>query len=119
VAWQSRAHFFGAAARLMRNILIDLARRRHRFKHGEGLTRLTLDDALDVAEAKDVDLVALDDALLDLERLSPRQSRIVELRFFGGLTVEETALVMGLAPAMVKREWRSAKARLFQELNRR
>jgi RNA polymerase sigma factor (TIGR02999 family) len=118
VAWEGRAHFFGVAARLMRHILVDHARRRHRLKRGEGLTRLTLDDALGVPDEKDVDLIALDDALLDLERLNARQSRIVELRFFGGLTVEEAAAVMKLAPATVKREWRSAKAWLSRELQR-
>jgi RNA polymerase sigma-70 factor, ECF subfamily len=118
VAWEGRAHFFGVAARLMRQILVDHARRRHRLKRGDGLMRLTLDDALGVPEEKGVDLIALDEALLDLERLNARQSRIVELRFFGGLTVEETAAVMKLAPAMVKREWRSAKAWLFRELQK-
>jgi RNA polymerase sigma-70 factor (ECF subfamily) len=119
--WQNRAHFFAIAARLMRRILIDDARRRLREKHGGGLTQVAVEDA-DVAvpaSAVDViDVLQLDRALQELEQLDPEQARIVELRFFGGLTVEETAVVAGTSPATVKREWAMAKGWLYRALTR-
>ena len=119
VHWQNRAHFFGVAAQLIRRILIDYARNRQASKRGAGACKLTLDEALDAPVRRDLDVVALDDALEDLARIDPRQSRIVELRFFTGLTVEETAEVLGVSTPTVNREWNAAKAWLFRELNRR
>lgn len=119
VHWQNRAHFFGVAAQLIRRILIDHARNRHAAKRGAGACKLTLDDALDAPQPRDLDIVALDDALETLAKIDPRQGRIVELRFFTGLTVEETAEVMGISTPTVNREWNAAKAWLFRELNRK
>ena len=120
VDWQNRAHFFAIAAQLMRRILVDNARRDLRPKHGGGAARTSLDDA-DAQPAKQeldsVDALALDRALTRLEALDPSQARIVELRFFGGLTVEETASVVGVSPATVKREWALAKGWLYRELS--
>jgi RNA polymerase sigma factor (TIGR02999 family) len=117
--WQSRAHFFGVAAQLMRQILVDYARTRRAAKRGSGEEKLALDEALDVPQRRPVDLLALDDALKDLERFDPRQSRIVELRYFAGLEIDETAEVLGLSAATVKREWSVAKAWLYRQLSRR
>jgi len=117
VSWQNRAHFFGVAAQVMRNILVDEARRRKRRKHGGGALRVSLSDAASEALRNDPDLVALDDALRDLARFDPRRSRIVELRFFGGLSVEETAEVLRISPRTVAREWRLAQAWLYNELS--
>jgi RNA polymerase sigma factor (TIGR02999 family) len=119
VNWQNRAHFFGVAAQLIRRILIDYARNRRAAKRGAGACKLTLDDALDAPQARDLDVVALDDALETLAKIDPRQSRIVELRFFTGLTVEETGEVLGISAPTVNREWNAAKAWLFRELNRK
>lgn len=116
VRWQSRAHFFGIAAQMMRRILVDHARARRSDKRGGTARRLPLDEALAVAESRDIDLVALDDALTRLATLDPRQSKLVELRFFGGLTMEETADVLGISPATVGREWTAAKAWLHTAL---
>lgn len=118
VNWQNRAHFFGIAAQAMRRILVDHARSRHRDKRGGGAENLPL-EAAEFATSGDgtVDLIALDEALTRLALLDERQSRIVELRFFSGLSVEETAEALGVSPATVKNEWRTAKAWLFQELN--
>ena len=116
VQWQNRAHFFGVAAQLMRRLLVDHARRRSRAKRGSGGTRITLTEGLAVAAEVDVDAIALDDALTSLERLDARKGRIVELRFFGGLTVEETAEVLGTSAATVKREWQFAKAWLSRQM---
>ena len=119
VDWQNRGHFFAIAAQLMRRILVDHARRELREKHGGGAIHVELSDALSKpAEASlDVlDAVALDAALQKLEALDPDQGRIVELRFFGGLTVEETAAALGISPATVKREWAVAKGWLYREL---
>lgn len=111
VQWQSRAHFFGVAARLMRQILIDHARARGAAKRGAGKVTEPFTDAVSVAvQAIDVDVVALDEALERLATIDPQQSRVVELRFFGGLTVEETAEVLGVSPGTVKREWSMARA---------
>jgi RNA polymerase sigma-70 factor (ECF subfamily) len=120
VDWQSRAHFFGIAAKLMRRILVDHARRDDRLKRGGGAVHLSLDDVDPPAPHVAVDAVdtcALDAALSRLEALDPRQGRIVELRFFGGMTIEEAAEVMGLSPATMKREWALARAWLYRELS--
>ena len=119
VQWQNRAHFFGVAAQMIRRILVDYARARHTDKRGAGMTQLSLDEAIGVPEKRSVELIALDEALVELARLDERQSRIVELRFFVGLSVEETAEVLGISSATVKREWTSAKAWLFRELRER
>jgi RNA polymerase sigma factor (TIGR02999 family) len=121
VDWQNRAHFFAIAARLMRRILIDDARRRLREKHGGGLVRVAVEDVPVPAPSSPVDvldLLELDRVLQELEQLDPDQARIVELRFFGGLTVEETASVVGSSPATVKREWVIAKGWLHRALTR-
>jgi RNA polymerase sigma factor (TIGR02999 family) len=116
VQWQNRAHFFGIAAQAMRRILVDHARAHDADKRGAGERKISLDDA-DVAGAMpDIDVLALDEALTRLAALDPQQSRVVELRFFGGLTMEETAEVMGTSPATVGREWTMAKAWLYAEL---
>ncbi len=117
VQWQNRAHFFGTAAGLMRRILIDHARERRSAKRGGGATRVELDEALGVAEATDVDVLALDAALDRLEKMDPRQCRLVVLRFFGGLTVNEVASIMGMSSGTVKREWDAAKLWLRRELD--
>ena len=119
VDWQNRGHFFAIAAQLMRRILVDHARRELREKHGGGAIHVELSDALSTAAVPSLDVldaVALDAALQKLEALDPDQGRIVELRFFGGLTVEETAAALGISPATVKREWAVAKGWLYREL---
>jgi RNA polymerase sigma factor (TIGR02999 family) len=118
VNWQNRAHFFGLAAQLMRTILVDHARSHACAKRGGGAFKLELDDALVVSQKKAAEVIALNDALNELVRLDPQQSRIVELRFFGGLTVEETAEVLHLSLATIKREWSTAKAWLYHELSK-
>lgn len=118
VRWQNRAHFFGIAAELMRRILVDRARKRHAAKRGGGAQVMVFDDAVDSPTGPEIDLLALDSALRQLEKVDSRKSRIVELRFFGGLTVKETAEVMGLSPSAVSREWTLAKSRLYQHLKR-
>lgn len=114
--WQNRAHFFAAAAQAMRHILVDYGRKKHSQKRGGSYQRVDLDEAAKVGIAPDDDLLALDDALRRLERIDPRQSRVVELRYFGGLTEEETAEVMSISPRTVKREWTVARAWLYAEL---
>ena len=119
VDWQSRAHFFGIAAKLMRRILVDNARRDGRVKRGGGAPHLPLDDfdpPAPGAAVDPVDACVLDTALARLEALDPQQGRVVELRFFGGMTIEETAEVMGISPATIKREWAVARAWLYREL---
>ena len=118
VRWQNRAHFFGIAAQAMRRILVDHARAHAAGKRGDGAQKIPLDDAATVGATVDVDLLALDEALTRLAAIDPQQSRVVELRFFGGLTMEETAEVMRISPATVGREWRMAKAWLFAEIGR-
>lgn len=118
VNWQNRAHFFGAAARLMRQILINHAEARRATKRGGEAERISLNDVDHFAVEQDLDLIALDEALKNLERIDPPQSRIVELRYFSGLTIEEIAEVMGVSPATVKREWSTARAWLRRELSR-
>ena len=117
VDWRDRAHFFGVAARLMREILVDYARQRSAAKRGSG-ARITLDDSLLIAEDRLADVVAIDEIMSRLEALDARQGQIVELRFFGGLSVEEVAEVMSISTPTVKREWQSAKAWLHRELTR-
>jgi len=119
VNWQSRAHFFGVAAQMMRRILVDHARSHLYAKRGGGAQKLTLDEAIATPQERDLDLVALDDALTTLAQVDSQQSRIIELRFFGGLTIEETAEVLGISPATVKRDWNMAKAWLYGEISNR
>ncbi len=116
VRWQNRAHFFGIAAQLMRRILVDHARRRDAAKRGDGARPLSLDEAPDQTPSPPVDILELDRALERLTTLDCQQGRIVEMRFFGGLTVEESAEVLGVSPRTVKREWRAARAWLYREL---
>lgn len=118
VEWQNRAHFFGVAAQMIRRILVDHARAHQAAKRGAGVAHYAIDDALDAAAPRDLDLVALDDALATLATLDPQQSRVIELRFFGGLSIEETAAVLNVSPATVKREWAAARAWLYRELSR-
>lgn len=119
VNWKNRAHFFGIAAQAMRRILVDHARSRHRNKRGGNAEDLPLEAAEFAVSptGTSIDLVALDEALTRLAELDERQSRIVELRFFSGMSVEETAEALRLSPATVKNDWRTAKAWLYQELN--
>jgi RNA polymerase sigma factor (TIGR02999 family) len=118
VNWQNRAHFFGIAAKLMRRILVDHARRDRRAKRGGGVVPVPLDDVQPPSPAgvDPYDAYAIDRALTRLEALDPQQGRVVELRFFGGMTIEETAEVVGLSPATVNREWAVARAWLYREL---
>jgi RNA polymerase sigma factor (TIGR02999 family) len=118
VEWRDRAHFFAVSAQLMRRVLVDAARRRRFQKRGGEATRIALEDVLLAAPARDVDVIALDDALGQLAELAPRKARVIELRFFGGLTIEETAAVLDLSVDIVKREWRTAKLWLLRALDR-
>lgn len=116
VSWQNRAHFFSVAAGIMRNILVDHARAKKSAKrHGQ---KLSLEEAISFAPKKDLDLLALEDLLTELEKLDERQAKIVELRFFGGLSIEETAHVLKISPSTVKREWMIAKVWFQRELTR-
>jgi len=119
VKWQNRAHFFALSARLMRHILVDFARNHHSLKHGGNAQQVTLDDALLVSSEPQDDLVALDEALSALAALNPRQSRVVELRFFGGLSLEETAEALRVSVGTVRRDWTFARAWLHRELSRK
>jgi len=116
VSWQNRAHFFGVSAQLMRRILVDFARSR-RGKRGGDASRVTLDEAL-IPAGSGTDVVAVNDALENLEAIDPRKGRIVELRFFGGLSTEETAQVLGVSTRTVEREWSLAQAWLLRELKK-
>ena len=118
VTWQNRAHFFGVAAQMMRRILVDHARRHGYAKRGGGALTLALEEAVATPQRRELNLVALDDALDSLAKLDDRQSRMVELRFFGGLSIEETSEVLGVSVPTVKREWASARAWLFREISR-
>ena len=118
IQWEDRAHFFGIAAHFMRRILVDAARRKGFAKRGAGVHRRTFDEALVVSPGRGPDLVALDDALQALAKLDPRKSQVVELRFFGGLTAEETAEVLQVSPQTVLRDWGLAKTWLTRELER-
>ena len=115
-AWQDRAHFLAVSARVMRHILVDHARARHYQKRGGNAPRVTFDEALVVASEPSVDFVALDDALAALAKFDERKSRVIEMRFFGGLSVEETAAVLKVSPATVMGDWRLAKAWLKREM---
>ncbi len=115
--WQNRAHFFAIAAQAMRRILIDSARKHAAAKRGGPQEELSLDEVADIALEPDGNLLKLDEALNQLAKIDPRQSRIVELRYFGGLTIEETAEVISVSPATVKREWMMARAWLHQEIS--
>jgi RNA polymerase sigma factor (TIGR02999 family) len=115
-SWKNRAQFIGVAAQLMRRILVDRARKQDAAKRGGAVSKLSLGEAIGVAETREVDLVSLDDALLSLENLDPQQSRIVELRFFGGLSIDEVAEVLDLSPSTVKRDWAMSRAWLHQQI---
>jgi RNA polymerase sigma factor (TIGR02999 family) len=117
VDWQHRAHFFAVSATMMRRILLDRARKRVASKRGGGLARVNLDEIPDVFSRKAGDLIALDDALKALERIDPRKAQVIELRFFGGLSVEETAEVLKVSPDTVMRDWKLARAWLMTELS--
>ena len=118
VEWKNRAHFFALASEMMRRILVDHARGRNRGKREGGCTRVELDEAVALTEQREVDLVALDQALVELSELDRRHGRIVELRFFGGLSLDETAEVLDVSPATVKRDWSLARAWLYRRLQR-
>ncbi len=115
--WQDRAHFFAVCARIMRGILVDAARARGSAKRGGGTPRVNLDDVPNLTSERDRELVAIDDALKVLAEMDPRKARVIELRFFGGLSVEETAGVLKLSPQSVMRDWKLAKAWLMRELS--
>jgi RNA polymerase sigma factor (TIGR02999 family) len=114
--WQNRAQFFGIAAQMMRRILVSHARARDARKRGGGEHRLTLNEEVAIFPQRDINLLALDDALTELEAIDPEKSRMVELRFFSGLSIEETAEVLGLSPRTVDRQWQTAKAWLHREI---
>jgi RNA polymerase sigma-70 factor, ECF subfamily len=116
VTWRDRAHFYAVSAQMMRRILVDAARARLREKRGGGVQRLSLDELLDEQAPRDRELVAIDDALSELARMDERKSRVVELRFFGGLSVEETAAVLKISPQSVMRDWKLAKAWMALQL---
>jgi RNA polymerase sigma factor (TIGR02999 family) len=118
VDWHNRAQFYGIAAQLMHRILVDHARGRLAAKRGGAAQKVTLSDAQKLTGMEDLDLIALDDALKGLEAIDPQNSRIVQLRFFGGLGIEETAEVMGVSPATIKRGWNLARAWLFREMRK-
>ncbi|MEO8561529.1 MAG: ECF-type sigma factor [bacterium] len=115
IPWESRAHFFAVAAQTIRRILVDHARARRRQKRDFGL-RVTFDEGVAEVEATSLDLIALDDALQQLDAAAPRQAKVVELRFFGGLEIDETAHALGISPATVKRDWIFARAFLLRSL---
>jgi len=116
VNWQSRTHFLAVSARIMRRVLVEAARARQCQRRGGGAARVTLDEALLVAEPPDVDVIALNDALDELAQIDKRKSRVVEFRYFGGMTVEETAEVLAVSPETVARDWRIARAWLRRRI---
>lgn len=116
--WESRTHFFAIAAQLMREILVDYARRHKAAKRGGGTYTLSIDSAAMLSRQKDVDVISLDEALHELAKIDPRQSRVVELRFFTGLSLEEISEVLEIAPATVQRDWTAARAWLHREVSR-
>ena len=118
VSWQNRAHFFAMAARIMRHILVDFVRAHQQPKRGAGRLQVSLSEAADVAQEHGADLVALDDALTTLAKLDLRQSKVVELRYFGGLSLEETAEVLKVSVGTVRRDWSLARAWLHRELGK-
>ena len=117
--WVNRAHFFSVAAKSMRHVLVDHARERRASKRGSGTPLLSLDEAIVISDERTVEIIALDDALSELAQLNQRQSDVVELRYFGGLTVEETAQVQKMSPETVLRDWRAAKAWLYSQISQR
>ena len=117
VRWQDRAHFFAIAARLMRRVLVDDARKRSFQKRGPELTRISFDKAMVLAPQREAEVIALDEALKRLTQFAPRKCQVVELRFFGGLSIEETAAALEISTDTVKREWRTAKLWLLHELS--
>lgn len=116
VDWHNRAHFFGLAAEMMRRILVNYAVERQAQKRGSGETALALDEALAFASDRSIDVIELNDALSRLSAFAPRQAKVIEMRFFGGLNIEETAAVLNISPETVKRDWRAGKAWLFSSL---
>jgi RNA polymerase sigma factor (TIGR02999 family) len=116
-AWQNRAHFFAVTAQVMRHILIDHARRRRYLKHGGEFTQVSLTEASLMTEQRAAELVALDEALEELQRFDPRKGQVVELRYFGGLSLEETASALDISMMTVRRDWRAAKAWLFRRVS--
>ena len=116
VNWQNRAHFFGAAAEIIRRLLVDHARARHRLKRGGGGLKVEWNEAIKASQPVAMDLLSLDDALNRLALIDPQQSRIIELRFFGGLSIDETAEALKISPATVKRNWSFARAWLYREM---
>jgi RNA polymerase sigma factor (TIGR02999 family) len=118
VRWQNRAHFFGVAAQIMRRLLVDHARKHNAEKRGQDFKKLSLDENIDRAVERSAELIALDDALKTLASFDQQKARMVELRYFGGLSIEETADVMGVTPTTIKRHWRLAKAWLHGEMQR-
>lgn len=119
VNWQDRNHFFAISAQLMRRVLVDVARRKNSLKRGGERVQVTLDDKLNVSDEKETDLIALDEAMSLLAELNPRQSQIVELRYFGGLTEEQIADTLEISSRTVRRDWNLARAWLFRELNQK
>lgn len=117
VHWKNRAHFFALSAQLMRRILVDHARKRKYAKRGGDARRISFDEVMAVSPARSADLIALDDALEKLAAIDARKGKVVEMRFFGGLSVEETAEALGVSPLTVKRDWKMAKAWLYNSLN--
>jgi RNA polymerase sigma-70 factor (ECF subfamily) len=119
VHWQNRAHFFGVASQTMRHLLVNHAKRKKRKKRGGGDIRVSLSEAVNLVKDGELDVLALNDALEELAAIDPRQSRIVELRYFGGLTIEQTAEVLEVCAATVKNEWSLARAWLYRRLARK
>ena len=118
IDWQNRVHFFAMSAKIMRNILIDYARKDNSLKHGGKIHKVIFDENIDKALEKDISLLNLEDALNNLEEIEPIQARVVELRFFGGLSIDETASVLGISPRSVDRFWLAAKTWLYGELKK-
>lgn len=118
VEWQNRAHFFGVAANMMRRILVDHARQHQAEKRGSGEVKIALDEAINLSSERATDLIALDDALTALAEFDPQKSRMIELRYFAGLSVEETAQVLGISVATFSRQWKTTKAWLYREITK-
>jgi RNA polymerase sigma-70 factor, ECF subfamily len=116
--WKNRAHFYAVASEMMRRILVDHARKHHAAKRGGNETRISLDEAISFPRDVEMEVMAVDEALMDLSRLDPQQGRVVELRFFGGLTLDETAEVMAISRSTVQREWNMAKSFLYNQLSK-